>query len=325
MGRRNKGRQLNGMVLLNKGLHQSSNDVLQQVRRLYKAAKAGHTGALDPLASGMLPICFGEATKFSQFLLDADKTYEVTATFGIRTTTSDADGDIVEKNDVAFSESSLLDVIEQYRGHSKQVPSMFSALKHQGKPLYWYARQGITVEREPRDIHIHSLELLSFDGTHAQMRVHCSKGTYIRTLVDDMGQTIGCGAYVSKLHRVSVSHYANHPMYTFETLQSMLDENSDTPFCDLDNLLLPVDAPATELPMMTVSDTLGDRFLHGQSVVCSVDCPLGGFVRVYAPVNGSDTPEFIGVGEHIEKARDQSPSLFDKHTFVRPKRLVVFD
>lgn len=322
MGRRHKGRAVHGMLMLNKGLHHSSNDALQQVKRLFKAAKAGHTGALDPLASGMLPICFGEATKFSQFLLDADKTYEVTASFGTRTTTSDADGDIVEQHPVAFERQALERVIETFTGHSKQVPSMFSALKHQGKPLYWYARQGLTVEREARDIHIKKLELLSFDGQDAQMRVHCSKGTYIRTLVDDMGQALGCGAFVSKLHRVSVSHYADEPMFTFEQLKAIAGEDEDVDFAALDKLLLPLDAATTELPHMRVNTEQAERFMRGQSIFCTIETEYHQPIRIYHQVSdGEDV--FLGVGEHIKEARDQSPRLFAQHTFVKPQRVVV--
>lgn len=323
MGRRNKGRAIHGMLMLNKGLEVSSNDALQRVKRLYKAAKAGHTGALDPLATGMLPICLGEATKFSQFLLDADKTYEVVATFGVRTTTSDADGEVVAEADVDLSEARLNQLVDDFKGRSKQVPSMYSALKHNGKPLYWYARKGQTVDRPARDINIFALELLGFDGKSAHMRVHCSKGTYIRTLVDDMGQAIGCGAYVSKLHRVSVSQYSAEPMYTLSELEAM-QSSEEGDFSALDQLLLPMEAAAMDLPAMDVDFALGDRFLHGQSVPCSIDTELGQFVRIYQ-YSEEGEKRFIGVGEHIEKARDQSPQLFDRYTFVRPKRLVVFN
>ena len=323
MGRRNKGRAIDGMLMLNKGLNQSSNEALQQVKRLYGAAKAGHTGALDPLATGMLPICLGEATKFSQYLLDADKTYEVTATFGIRTSTSDADGDIVAQHPVDISKEALLKAIEGFKGEGKQVPSMYSALKHQGKPLYWYARNGIEIERAARTINVHHYQLLDFDGVNAQMRIACSKGTYIRTLVDDLGQLLGCGAYVSKLHRVSVSHYADQPMFTMEQLQAIAETQSEGEYADLDALLLPMEAAASDLPETCLTFEQGDRFLHGQSAICDIDCELGKHIRVYRQED--DVKQFIGVGEHIEKPRDRSPQLFDLHTFIRPKRLVVLN
>jgi tRNA pseudouridine55 synthase len=322
VGRRNKGRAIDGMLMLNKGLNQSSNDALQQVKRLYKAAKAGHTGALDPLATGMLPICLGEATKFSQYLLDAHKTYLVTATLGIRTTTSDADGEVVSEKAVDVSEPQLLASIETFKGEGMQVPSMYSALKHQGKPLYWYARNDMTVDIQARPIQVYEYELLDFDGTNAQMRIRCSKGTYIRTLVDDLGQLLGCGAYVSKLHRESVSHYADQKTYTIEELREIAARNEADEFTTLDALLLPMEAAATDLPELVIDFAQGDRFLHGQSAIADLDCELGVHVRVYR--HHENQKQFIGVGEHIDRPRDRSPQLFGKHTFLRPKRLVVF-
>lgn len=323
MGRRKKGRAVSGMLMLNKSLNQSSNEALQKVKRLFGAAKAGHTGALDPLATGMLPICLGEATKFSQYLLTADKTYDVTATLGIRTTTSDADGEIVQKSAVDVSESELLSAIGTFRGDGKQVPSMYSALKHQGKPLYWYARNGVEIERAARAIKVYEYELIDFDGVNAQMRIKCSKGTYIRTLVDDLGQMLGCGAYVSKLHRVSVSHYADQPVYDIEALQTLAEDLQEGDYAALDRLLLPMEAAASELAETCLTFQQGERFLNGQSAICEIECALGDHVRVYRHVE--DKKQFIGVGEHIEKPRDRSPQLFDSHTFLRPKRLVVFE
>ena len=224
MAKRRKGRAINGIILLNKGLGLSSNHALQQVKRMFNAAKAGHTGALDPLATGMLPICLGEATKFSQFLLDTDKTYQVTAKLGVRTTTSDAAGEVVETHPVNVSQAQLFEACEQFKGPIKQVPSMFSALKHQGKPLYFYARQGIDIPREARDITIFSLTIDRFEIDEVDMTVHCSKGTYIRSLVDDLGQLLGCSAYVSKLHRTQVTDYPADKMLTIEALQSIRDE-----------------------------------------------------------------------------------------------------
>lgn len=323
MGRRRKGRAVSGMLMLDKGLNQSSNEALQKVKRLYGAAKAGHTGALDPLATGMLPICLGEATKFSQYLLTADKTYEVTATLGIRTTTSDADGEIVQQNDVSVEESRLLEAIDTFRGPGQQVPSMYSALKHQGKPLYWYARNGVEIDRQARDIVVYEYNLIDFDGVNARMKIKCSKGTYIRTLVDDLGQMLGCGAFVSKLHRVSVSHYADQPVFTIEQLQEIAAKSEEGDFSQLDALLLPIEAAASELAETSLTFEQGERFLSGQSAICEIKCALGDHVRVYR--EGNDVKQFIGIGEHIEKPRDRSPQLFDVHTFLSPKRLVVFD
>ena len=227
MTRKRKGRLINGIILLNKPLGLSSNHALQRVKRIYNAAKAGHTGALDPLATGMLPICLGEATKFSQFLLDADKTYQVTAKLGVRTTTSDADGDVVETRPVAVSEQALFDACDQFRGPIKQVPSMFSALKYQGRPLYEYAREGIEVPRESRKITVYEIELLRFDGDEIEMEVHCSKGTYIRTIVDDLGEMLQCGAHVTYLRRTGVANYPYEKMVTLEQLNELLEQGRE--------------------------------------------------------------------------------------------------
>lgn len=287
MGRRKSGRHLDGIVLLNKPLGDSSNGVLQRVRRLYDANKAGHTGALDPLASGMLPICFGNATKFAQYGLDADKVYRVTATFGIRTTTSDADGEVVEEKPVNLEEKQLLSVMESFKGPIKQVPSMFSALKHNGKPLYYYARQGIEIERPARDITIHQLDLLSFDGVNADMRVHCSKGTYIRSLMDDIGQEIGCGAYVSKLHREQVAGFEQQKMYSFDQFDAVLEKQG---LAGLDELLLPTDTPLQHLAVQPLSEEQVNKFMHGQQLR---GFTMSGTVRVY----DAQQSRFLGIAE----------------------------
>lgn len=187
MARRRRGRPVDGVLLLDKPTGASSNDVLQKVKRIYFAEKAGHTGALDPLATGMLPICLGEATKFSQFLLDSDKRYRVIAKLGERTNTSDSDGEVVETREVKVDRGLLERCIAKFRGTTEQIPSMYSALKYQGKPLYEYARQGISVPRESRPITVFEINLLRFEGQEVEMEVHCSKGTYIRTIVDDLG------------------------------------------------------------------------------------------------------------------------------------------
>lgn len=288
MGRRKSGRKLDGVILVDKPLGGSSNQVLQKVRWIFDANKAGHTGALDPLASGMLPVCFGNSTKFAQYSLDADKTYEVTAKLGIRTTTSDADGEVVEEKPVAVSEQQLNDALDTFRGEIKQIPSMFSALKHQGKPLYYYARQGITIDRPARDITIYELLLQEFTGTEVSMKVKCSKGTYIRSLVDDLGQLLGCGAYVTRLHRTEVSGYAGLPMYTPEYLESL---RVDGDFSTLDKLKLAVDAPIVHLPKVEISNKDCERFLHGQ-VVESDASIVAEDVRVYSG------ERFLGVAQN---------------------------
>ena len=224
MAKRRKGRAVNGIVLLDKPLEISSNKALQQVRGIYFAQKAGHTGALDPLATGMLPICLGEGTKFSQFLLDTDKTYIVTAKLGVRTTTSDADGEVVSTKPVEVTDADILIAVDKFRGKSKQIPSMYSALKYQGQPLYKYAREGIEVPREARDIEVFRLEVLRIDGDEIDMELHVSKGTYIRTIVDDLGELLGCGAHVSMLRRVSVGSYPRDKMVTIEQLEEKLQQ-----------------------------------------------------------------------------------------------------
>ncbi|MEP2651891.1 MAG: tRNA pseudouridine(55) synthase TruB [Paraglaciecola sp.] len=318
MARKRKGRLVNGIILLDKGLGLSSNHALQQVKRMFNAAKAGHTGALDPLATGMLPICLGEATKFSQFLLDADKTYQVTAKLGVRTTTSDADGEVVDTSIVNVNEDKLHSACDMFRGPIKQVPSMYSALKHQGKPLYFYARQGINIEREARDITIFKLIVDRFEGDEVDMTVHCSKGTYIRSLVDDLGQLLGCGAYVSKLHRTQVTDYPVDKMMTIEALQiirNKIDDetadllNNDT-FSELDGLLLPMDSAVKELPDVEIGEIGEGFFRNGNPVNFNgrSEFSEGTLVKVYSEQSG----KFLGVG------------FIDDDAKVAPKRSVVY-
>ena len=261
----------------------------------------------------MLPVCLGEATKFSQFLLDADKTYIVTAKLGVRTTTSDADGDVVETHDVNVTEQQLKEACETFKGPIKQVPSMFSALKHQGKPLYHYARQGIVIEREARDITIFSLNITRFEGDEVDMEVHCSKGTYIRSLVDDLGQLLGCCAYVSKLHRTAVADYPSEKMVTFEKLESLLEkaQAEQIPLTDiLDPLLIPMDSAVKALPSVHLSPVARDSFLHGQPVPYESEelVAKGTLVRTYC----TQGQVFLGVSE------------IDNDNKAAPKRVVVF-
>ena len=204
---RRRGRDVHGVLLLDKPQGASSNDVLQKVKRIYNANRAGHTGALDPLATGMLPICLGEATKFSQYLLDSDKRYRVIAKLGQRTDTSDADGQVVEERPLTFSDEQLAAALDSFRGETQQVPSMYSALKYQGKKLYEYARQGIEVPREARPITVYELLFIRREGDELELEIHCSKGTYIRTIIDDLGEKLGCGAHVIFLRRLAVSKY----------------------------------------------------------------------------------------------------------------------
>jgi len=293
MARRRKGRAINGIVLVDKSQGASSNNILQKVRAIYGAQKAGHTGALDPLATGMLPVCLGEATKFSQYLLDSDKTYFVTAKLGQRTDTSDADGEIIETREVNVTEQQILEHKTSLTGDIKQVPTMFSALKHQGKPLYWYARQGITVEREARPIKIFSFELLRFEGDEADFEVHCSKGTYIRTLIDDLGQLLGCGAHVKVLRRTKVAGYPYEKMLTLEQIQSLKDDNMDdagvVDYDALDSHLLPMETALQDLPSVELPEQAVKTLRYGQTV----QMPIEDIAEAKAYM--SETGEFVGV------------------------------
>ncbi|GAJ70901.1 LOW QUALITY PROTEIN: tRNA pseudouridine synthase B [Vibrio sp. JCM 18904] len=309
MARRRKGRPINGVILLDKPTGISSNDALQKVKRIYFAEKAGHTGALDPLATGMLPICLGEATKFSQFLLDSDKRYRVIAKLGERTNTSDSDGEVVETRPVDVTLDKLKACIDQFRGESDQVPSMFSALKYQGKPLYEYARKGIEVPRESRKITVYEIVLHRFEGDEVEMEVHCSKGTYIRTIVDDLGEMLGCGAHVTMLRRTGVAKYYEN-MVTLEQLNELLEQahrEERAPRELLDPLLLPMDTAVEDLPEVNLVPELADMVQHGQPVQV-FGAPTEGSLRLTM----GEERLFIGVGEMNEDGK------------IAPKRLVVF-
>lgn len=310
MARRRKGRPINGVILLDKPTGISSNDALQKVKRIYFAEKAGHTGALDPLATGMLPICLGEATKFSQFLLDSDKRYRVIAKLGERTNTSDSDGEVVETRPVDVTLEKLEASIEKFRGESDQVPSMFSALKYQGKPLYEYARKGIEVPRESRKITVYEIILHRFEGDEVEMEVHCSKGTYIRTIVDDLGEMLGCGAHVTMLRRTAVAKYPYEKMVTLEQLNELLEQahrEEITPRELLDPLLMPMDTAVEDLPEVNLIPELADMVQHGQPVQV-LGAPEQGALRLTM----GEERLFIGVGEMNDDGK------------IAPKRLVVF-
>ncbi len=312
MAKRRKGRAINGVLLLDKPYEMSSNHALQKVKRLYFAQKAGHTGALDPLATGMLPICLGEGTKFSQFLLDTDKTYQVTAKLGIRTTTSDIDGEIVAEKPVNVSAEQLATALDAFRGTTQQVPSMYSALKYQGQPLYKYAREGIEVPRESREITVFNLELLRFEGDEVDLDIHVSKGTYIRTIVDDLGELLGCGAHVANLRRSAVGDYPIEKMVTMEQLEELLVEAQEkelVPAELLDPLLLPMNTACGDIPSVFIDDMSANFLRHGNPVQAA-NAPLDGLVQVYIG-NDKVDGEFIGVG------------IIDADGMLAPKRIVV--
>jgi len=306
---RRRGRDVHGVLLLDKPQGVSSNDVLQKVKRIFNANRAGHTGALDPLATGMLPICLGEATKFSQYLLDSDKRYRVIARLGERTDTSDADGNIVQTRPVSFSQADLDSALESFRGETLQVPSMFSALKHQGRPLYEYARQGIVIEREPRPITVYELQFIRWQDNELELEIHCSKGTYIRTIIDDLGEKLGCGAHVIMLRRVQVARYPYERMVTLEQLNSLLTEATEAGIpleTQLDPLLLPMDSPAADFPEVNIPPAVADFFRQGQPVQAS-NAPAQGLVRV----SEGEARKFIGMAEIADDGR------------IAPRRLVV--
>ena len=301
---RKRGRDIHGVFLLDKPQGMSSNDIMQKVKRIFQANKAGHTGALDPLATGMLPICLGEATKFSQFLLEADKRYLVTAKLGERTDTSDAEGQIVETRDVNVKTSEILTALEQFRGDILQVPTMFSALKHNGKSLYEYARQGITVEREARPITIFELNFIEYNAPYLTLEVHCSKGTYIRTLVDDLGEVLGCGAHVTMLRRTAVADYPTEKMLDWNALQALAEAQD---LALLDALLLPMDTAVAKLPALTLNESQTQGIGFGQRVKFDNPNSLQGQVRLFSHEN-----RFLGV------------AVIDENNVIRPQRLVVY-
>ena len=286
---RKKGRDVHGVFLLDKPQGVSSNDIMQNVKRLFKANKAGHTGALDPLATGMLPICLGEATKFSQFLLDSDKRYVVTAKLGERTDTSDAEGQVVQSREVNVAEADILAALSAFRGEILQVPTMFSALKHNGRPLYEYARAGITVEREARPITIFELKFIDYQAPFLTLEVHCSKGTYIRTLVDDLGEALGCGAHVTMLRRLAVADYPIGEMMPIEDLALLADS---FPNSELDRLLLPMDTAVASLPQLNLTAEQTKAVGFGQRVKFENPQALNGLVRLF-----SENGQFLGIAE----------------------------
>jgi tRNA pseudouridine55 synthase len=306
---RRRGRDVHGVFLLDKHQGASSNDVLQKVKRLFNANKAGHTGALDPLATGMLPVCLGEATKFSQYLLDSDKRYRVIARLSERTDTSDADGNIVETRPITFDQAALDAALDYFRGDTMQVPTMFSALKYQGRKLYEYAREGITVPREARPIKVFELQFIRWEGDELELEIHVSKGTYIRTIIDDLGERLGCGAHVIMLRRLQVARYPIERMVTLEQLQEVAAtvNMAETPdYSALDALLLPMDSPAEEFPMVNLLPTVAAYFKQGMPVQVA-DAPEQGLVRV----TEGDEQKFIGMAEIADDGR------------VAPRRLVV--
>jgi len=304
MGRRRKqGRDVNGILLLDKPIGISSNHALQRVKRLYNAAKAGHTGSLDPLATGLLPLCLGYTTKFSAFLLDADKRYKVTVTLGVRTSTADAEGEVIATAATdGVTEAALRDALAGFVGSIEQLPPMYSAVKHQGERLYKLAREGKEVQRTPRTINIYSLELLRFELPEVELAVHCSKGTYVRTLAEDIGAMLGCGGHVSALRRSGVGPYVESStrFVTMEAVEAAAEQGFDA----MDAMLLPLDTALDHCPALRLSADAAFYLGQGQPVLVP-QAPTEGMVRLY-----DQSERFVGVGTILDDGR------------VQPKRLL---
>jgi tRNA pseudouridine55 synthase len=285
---------VNGLLLLNKPAGLTSNQALQKVKRLLRAKKAGHTGSLDPAATGMLPLCFGEATKVCAFLLDADKTYRVTARLGVATDTGDADGTEIETADVPeLDQDKWRDILENFLGDSTQIPPMYSALKKNGRRLYELARKGEVVEREPRPIRIDEIELLEIAGNRLVFRVRCSKGTYIRTLVEDIAAKAGTVAHTARLHRETVGAFRAADMLDLSGLEAVAESGAE----QLRARLLPPDTALESLPAVVLDEAGGAKFSSGQEILAPQEA-ADGLVRVYGEAN-----EFFGVGELSDGCR----------------------
>jgi tRNA pseudouridine55 synthase len=295
MGRRHKtGRDLTGIVLLDKPVGVGSTEVLQRVKNLFQARKAGHTGSLDRLASGLLPLCFGEATKISGFLLDADKRYRSTFRLGVVTSTGDAEGEVLERQEPPrLDEGTIHRVLAEFNGDIEQIPPMHSAIKHQGQRLYKLAHQGITVERQPRTVTIYRLDLLGFGDDRLHVEVECSKGTYIRTLAEDIGKRLGCGASVETLHRFGAGPFDGADMVPLTELTARAERGLDA----LDEVLLPIEAAVAHWPGVSLPDAVAYYLRRGQPVLVP-HAPTEGWVRIFA---GGD--RFVGVGEVLDDGR----------------------
>ena len=291
MPRKRKGRHVTGIFLLDKGKGLSSNKALQQIKHLFEAKKAGHTGSLDPLATGVLPIFFGQATKFSRFLLEAEKTYETTIGLGVTTESGDAETKVLRKRPTNnLKRDRIESVLKKYLGKTKQIPPMFSALKVDGERLYKLARKGITVDRAPRDVEVYELNLLSLSGNEAKLFMRCSKGTYVRTLVEDIGESLGCGAHVRELRRLSVASFSIKDCLTFESILDFRKKNQL-----LDTKLLPIDSALSGWPKIFVPKESHTSLRHGKTVSVEGFVPFG-LVTIYS--KSSNLPEeFLGIGE----------------------------
>lgn len=293
-------RAINGVLLLDKASGFSSNSSLQKVKRLFRARKAGHTGSLDPLASGLLPVCLGEATKLSSFLLNSDKRYEVRIRLGAETDTADVEGTVTLTRPVPdLTEAIIEQVLQDFRGEGEQIPPMYSALKHQGQRLYDLARKGLEVDRPARPITIHSLTLLRFDATSMELDVHCSKGTYIRTLAEDIGRSLGCGGHVEVLRRTAVGSLKVMDAFTIDQLEVMTQNERD-------KVLMPMDELVSYLPSVEVNEAMSLMFCQGNPLFVP-QAPSQGWVRLYGRSAG-----FLGLGEVLDDGRIGPRRMFQR-------------
>ncbi len=295
-----KGRDVNGILLLDKPQGLTSNQALQKVKRLFDARKAGHTGSLDPLATGMLPVCFGEATKISNYLLNADKRYHAICKLGQRTDSADADGTIISTRPVYVNEQQIRGVLEQFEGEVLQIPPMHSAIKQNGVPLYKLAHQGIEVEREARAVTVYQLSLLNWRDDILELDIKCSKGTYVRTLADDIGEALGCGAHITALRRLQVGVFEGETMYSLQQLNVLREQDVSA----LDGTLLAMDAGLGDWPDVQLTTDSTFYLCQGQAVFVP-QLKSEGYVRLYGP-----SREFLGVGMVLDDGR------------VAPKRLM---
>ena len=303
MRRKTRGRNISGILVVDKQSGSSSNDVVQFAKRLYGARKVGHTGSLDPLATGVLPLCFGEATKFSQFLLSSDKVYLARIQLGVATASGDSEGDIIAEKPVPdLTEEQVESALDAFRGEISQIPSMFSALKHKGQPLYKLARQGIEVEREPRQVTVFSNELIERTADTLLLKIHCSKGTYVRSIAEDLGTALGCGGHVIELRRLQAGPFCEADLVTIEALEQAKETGG------LDALLQPVSSAVSQWPEVQLSANSTFYVRQGQPVQVA-HAPTEGWVRLMDET-GKDGGAFIGVGEIIDDGR------------VAPRRLV---
>lgn len=301
-GAKRRVRKIDGIVLLDKPTGWTSNRALQKVKRIFSAAKAGHTGSLDPLATGLLPICLGQATKVSAYLLDAGKHYQVVAKLGEKTATGDADGDVIESAGFdTLTEDGLGRAIAEFSGPIIQIPPMYSALKHKGKRLYELARKGVEVERQPREVTIYNCQLTAFDGQYMTLDIECSKGTYVRTLVEDIAGAAGTLAHVTQLRRTVVGPYVSEDMWTIDQLEALEAEGDDA----LDAVLKPIDSAVEDRPLLNLNQDTAYYLMQGQAVTAP-GAPRSGQVRLYG-----DGSKFLGLGEITSDGR------------VAPKRLFI--